>query len=152
MSDKFESLDANEKAALLYRCRALVGRIGEELRKKKPEHFVDEKSLATQTGRPSDAPIPLCLCKTPACTIPHSGSIAGRNGSRLFVALAMDRFKSDWENRERCRLTKWSHARSAAMAKSRFIATILLPFGSSLRLSNYRRRVESAPRLPSELR
>ena len=41
MSDKFESLDANEKAALestLYRCRALAGRIGEELRKKKPEH------------------------------------------------------------------------------------------------------------------
>jgi len=49
MSDKFESLGATEKAALestLYRCRALVGRIGEELRKKKPEHFVDEKSLA----------------------------------------------------------------------------------------------------------
>ena len=46
MSDKFESLDANEKAALLYRCRALVGRIGEELRKKKPEHFVDARSLA----------------------------------------------------------------------------------------------------------
>jgi len=49
MSDKFKSLDANEKAALestLYRCRALVGRIGEELRKKKPEHFVDERSLA----------------------------------------------------------------------------------------------------------
>jgi hypothetical protein len=46
MSDKFESLHAKEKAALLYRCRALVGRIGEELRKKKPEHFVDERSLA----------------------------------------------------------------------------------------------------------
>jgi hypothetical protein len=49
MSDKFESLDANEKAAVestLYRCRALVGRIGEELRKKKPEHFVDETALA----------------------------------------------------------------------------------------------------------
>jgi hypothetical protein len=49
MSDKFEDLDANEKAALesmLYRCRALVGRIGEELRKKKPEHFVDKRSLA----------------------------------------------------------------------------------------------------------
>jgi hypothetical protein len=46
MSDKF---DANDKAAVestLYRCRALVGRIGEELRKKKPEHFVDERSLA----------------------------------------------------------------------------------------------------------
>ena len=49
MSDKFKSLDANEKAALestLYRCRVLVGRIGEELRKKKPEHFVDKLSLA----------------------------------------------------------------------------------------------------------
>ena len=49
MSDKFKSLDAKEKAALestLYRCRALVGRIGEELRKKKPEHFVDARSLA----------------------------------------------------------------------------------------------------------
>ena len=31
---------------MLYRCRALVGRIGEELRKKKPEHFIDETSLA----------------------------------------------------------------------------------------------------------
>ena len=49
MSDEFDNLDANEKGALestLYRCRALVGRIGEELRKKKPEHFVDERSLA----------------------------------------------------------------------------------------------------------
>ena len=49
MSDKFESLDANEKAALestLYRCRALVGWIGEELRKKTPKHFVDVESLA----------------------------------------------------------------------------------------------------------
>jgi len=48
MSGKFESLDADEKAALestLHRCRALVGWIGEELRKK-PEHFVDERSLA----------------------------------------------------------------------------------------------------------
>jgi hypothetical protein len=49
MSDEFDNLDANEKAAVestLYRCRALVGWIGEELRKKKPEHFGDEKSLA----------------------------------------------------------------------------------------------------------
>jgi hypothetical protein len=49
MSDEFDNLDANEKAALestLYRCRALVGRIGEELRNKKPEHFLDERSLA----------------------------------------------------------------------------------------------------------
>ena len=49
MPNKFKSVDANEKAALestLYRCRALAGRIGEELRKKKAEHFVDERSLA----------------------------------------------------------------------------------------------------------
>jgi hypothetical protein len=59
MSDKFESLDANEKAALestLYRCRALVGRIGEELRKKKPEHFVDESRLQTFTPPLSTLP------------------------------------------------------------------------------------------------
>jgi hypothetical protein len=48
MSDEFDNLDANEAASesTLYRCRALAGRIGEELRKKKPEHFVDEGSLA----------------------------------------------------------------------------------------------------------
>jgi predicted nucleic acid-binding Zn-ribbon protein len=49
MSDEFDDLDANERAALesaLNRCRALAGRIGEELRKKEPEHFVDERSLA----------------------------------------------------------------------------------------------------------
>jgi hypothetical protein len=104
--------------------------------------------LGTRTGRPSDAPIPLCLCKTPASTIPRSGSITGGNGSRPFVALAMDWFKCDWEDQEGRGLTKWSHSsRSAAIARSRFIATILLPFGSSLRLSNYRRRVEFAPRL-----
>jgi hypothetical protein len=49
MLDKFESLDTNEKASVestLYRCRALAGLIGEELRKKKPERFVDERSLS----------------------------------------------------------------------------------------------------------
>jgi hypothetical protein len=59
MPDKFEGLNANEKAALesmLYRCRALVGRIGEELRKKKPEHFVDESAC-----RPSRLPGARCL-------------------------------------------------------------------------------------------
>lgn len=68
MSDEFDNLDANEKAALestLYRCRTLAGRIGEELRKKKPEHFVDERSLADfhaysegpAGGRPSASPL-----------------------------------------------------------------------------------------------
>src|SRR5258706_13663611 len=86
-------------------------------------HDANPLVLGTRTGRPSDAPISLCLCKTPASTIPRSGSIDGGNGSRLFVALAMDWFKCDWEDREGRRLTKWSW--SAAMAKFRSIATIL---------------------------
>src|SRR5439155_13439045 len=117
-------------------------------------HDANPLVLGTRTGRPSDAPIPLCLCKTPASTIPRSGSIAGRNGSRLFVALAMDWFNCDWEDRDGRRLTKWAYASMVGSDVRRpgCFATILLPFGSSLRLSNYRRRVESAPRLPSELR
>ena len=49
MSDKFDGLEATEKAgigATLNRCRALAAKIANELRKKKPEHFVDESSLA----------------------------------------------------------------------------------------------------------
>src|SRR5215472_12703721 len=52
-------------------------------------------------------------------------------------------------NREGRGLTKCSQEWSAAMA--RVIVTILLPFGSSLRVSIYRRRVESAPRVTSDL-
>src|SRR5262249_60390666 len=41
-------------------------------------HDANPLVLGTRTGRPSDAPIPLCLCKAPAIfTIPRSGSIAG---------------------------------------------------------------------------
>jgi hypothetical protein len=65
----------------------------------------------------------------------------------------MDWFKCDWEDREGRRLTKWSHA---SMVGSDGEVPIhchhSFTVGSSLRLSNYRRRVESAPRLPSELR
>jgi len=49
MSDEFDSLDATEKAAVearLNRCRALASKIGNELRNKRPEHFVDKLSLA----------------------------------------------------------------------------------------------------------
>src|SRR6516165_9735283 len=104
-------------------------------------HDANPLVLGTRTGRPSDAPIPLCLRKTPASTIPRSGSIAGGNGSRLFVALATDWFKCDWGDREGRGLTKQSHASMVSSdAKS---------FGSSLRVSNYRRRVESAAPLSS---
>jgi glutathione S-transferase len=49
MSDEFHSLDAIEKAAVeaaLNRCRALAAQIESELHNKKPEHFVDDLSLA----------------------------------------------------------------------------------------------------------
>ena len=49
MTDDFDSLDASEKAAVeaaLNRCRVLAGQIESKLRNKRPEHFVDEFSLA----------------------------------------------------------------------------------------------------------
>jgi hypothetical protein len=49
MSDKFDGLDATEKAgieAALNRCLRLAAQIESELRNKRPEHFVDKLSLA----------------------------------------------------------------------------------------------------------
>jgi hypothetical protein len=49
MSNEFDSLDAREKGAVeraLHRCRTLAARIESELRNNRPEHFVDEFSLA----------------------------------------------------------------------------------------------------------
>jgi hypothetical protein len=49
MSDEFDELYATEKAgigAALNRCRALATKIANELRDKRPEHFVDKLSLA----------------------------------------------------------------------------------------------------------
>jgi len=49
MSDEFEGLDATEKdgiRATLIRCRVLAAKIANELRNKRPEHFVDKLSLA----------------------------------------------------------------------------------------------------------
>ena len=49
MFDDFYDLDVTEKAgigAALYRCRALAAKIANELRNKRPEHFVDRLSLA----------------------------------------------------------------------------------------------------------
>jgi hypothetical protein len=48
MSDEFDGVDATERAGIgtaLNRCRALATKIANELRNKKPEHFV-ELSLA----------------------------------------------------------------------------------------------------------
>jgi hypothetical protein len=48
---EFDGLDATENAdigAALNRCRALAAKIANELRNKRPEHFVDTLSLATR--------------------------------------------------------------------------------------------------------
>src|SRR5215472_5131232 len=49
MSDEFDGLDATEKTgirAALIRCRVLAAKIANDLRNKRPEHFVDKLSLA----------------------------------------------------------------------------------------------------------
>jgi len=49
MFDEFDGLDATEKAGIgtaLNRCRALAAKIANELRNKRPEHFVNKLSLA----------------------------------------------------------------------------------------------------------
>jgi len=49
MPDEFDDLDTTEKAgigAALYRCRALAAKIANDLRNKRPEHFVDRLLLA----------------------------------------------------------------------------------------------------------
>src|ERR1700751_4411398 len=51
--------------------------------------------LGTRTRRPSDAPIPLCLCETPASTIPRSGSIAGGMAPDYLSPQPVEWFKRD---------------------------------------------------------
>ena len=49
MSHEFDGLDTTEKAGIrstLIRCRVLAAKIANELRNKRPEHFVDKLSLA----------------------------------------------------------------------------------------------------------
>ena len=49
MFHEFDDLDATEKAGIgteLNRCRALATKIANELRNKRPEHFVDKSPLA----------------------------------------------------------------------------------------------------------
>ena len=44
MSEEFDGLDATEKSGIgtaLNRCRALAAKIANELRNKRPEHFVN---------------------------------------------------------------------------------------------------------------
>src|SRR6266566_1206870 len=50
-------------------------------------HDANPLVLGTRTGRPSDAPIPLCLCKTPAFAIPLPAQSPG-NGSPTICRLS----------------------------------------------------------------
>src|SRR5215471_14899676 len=109
-------------------------------------HDANPLVLGTRTGRPSDAPIPLCLCKTPASAIPRSGSIAGGNGSRLFVALAMEWFKCDWEDRGRTQINQKLSQHGRRQRRSHGSLPPFFYRAAPACASNYRRRVESAPR------
>ena len=56
MSDEFGGLDATEQADIgvaLRRCRVLATKIANELRNKRPEHFVDKLSLADVHAAPA---------------------------------------------------------------------------------------------------
>src|SRR5215475_985898 len=64
----------------------------------------------------------------------------------------MEWFKCDLEDREGRRLTKWSHASMVGSDGEVPVHCYSFLLGSSLRVSNYRRRTECAPRLPSERR
>src|SRR5262249_9293814 len=114
-------------------------------------HDANPLVLGTRTGRPSDAPIPLCLCETPAFTIPCSGSIAGGKWLPTICRFGDGMVQMRLGGSGRTQINQMTPAWSAAMPKSRFIATILL-LGPSLRVSNSRRHAECAPRLPSERR
>jgi hypothetical protein len=49
MSHEFDSPDATDPAGIgaeLNRCRVLAAKIANELRNKRPEHFIDTSSLA----------------------------------------------------------------------------------------------------------
>jgi hypothetical protein len=49
MSDELDAMEEAGIGATLNRCRALASKIGNELRNKRPEHFVDKLSLADFT-------------------------------------------------------------------------------------------------------
>src|SRR5262249_8726765 len=72
-------------------------------------HDVKPLVLGTRTARPSDAPLPVGLCETPALPIQCSGSIAGEMAPDYLSLWRWLWFKYDWEDREGRRLTKWSH-------------------------------------------
>jgi hypothetical protein len=104
--------------------------------------------LCYAPGR-ADRVTPLFRCvRARRPLLPSPAQSAGWNGSRLFVASAMDWFKCDWEDWEVRGLTKWL---PASMVGSDGEVPVhchhSFTVGSSLRLSNYRQRAESAPRL-----
>src|SRR5215472_18767581 len=123
-----------------------VGGSGNAQRGEEPSRYDDDDFhdanplvLGTRTGRPSDAPIPLESVQD--ARFHHPTFRLDRRGEwlpticRFGDGLVQMRLGGS-QGRG---LTKWSW--SAAMAKSRFIAIILLPLGSGLRVSSYRRRV-----------
>jgi len=63
MSNEFDGVDATEKArigATLIRCRVLAAKIANELRNKRPEHFVDKLRSRTSLELPKVVLIRCC--------------------------------------------------------------------------------------------
>src|SRR5262245_61758684 len=93
---------------------------------------------------PNRSQSPRCPCKRPPILPSHGPAPPPGDGSRLFVALAVDWFKRDGENGKLgdvSKLTKWSPAgmgsggrRKASSSPPPFFSARLRP-----RLSNYRR-------------
>jgi hypothetical protein len=85
MSDEFYGLGATEKAALestLYSCRALVGRIGEELRRRSPSTSLTRVRL--QSFTPPSSALPRSLNKL----FTSAGGDGGRKPVRSRIANA----------------------------------------------------------------
>src|SRR5437016_5609465 len=73
-------------------------------------HDANPLMLGTRTGRPSDAPIPLCLCRRPLLPS-HVPAQSPGEWLPTICRFGDGLVQSDWEDQEGRRLTKWSHAR-----------------------------------------
>jgi len=83
MSHEFDGLDTTEKAGIrstLIRCRVLAAKIANELRNKRPEHFVDKLSLADFHDPLEHAADVLGQCRPPVENTPAPAERVRRRG------------------------------------------------------------------------
>ena len=103
---------------------------------REPQKSLNAGTATAQTAvtEPNRSQSPLCPCKAPPNFTIQVPAPSPGNGSRLFVALAIDWFKCDWEDPEvgRPRLTKRSRTGmvSGDNEKVPIHCRRFLPFGS----------------------